>query len=116
MRVSRLRLRFRTHDTQSRSAPLPMSRAVRERRRRVVDTISFAFRDGSWSAGDMAADIFVSRVGGGATPGSDTSAARGYEGVGAGSARRFYYRIIARAAGSGASQSVTEAHYRYDIR
>ena len=68
------------------------------------------------SAGDMAADIFVSRVGGGAAPGSDTSAARGYEGVGAGSARRFYYRIIARAAGSGASQSVTEAHYRYDIR
>ncbi|MEQ8661241.1 MAG: PilX N-terminal domain-containing pilus assembly protein [Gammaproteobacteria bacterium] len=68
------------------------------------------------SPGDMAADIFVSRVASGAAPGSDTSAARGYEGVGAGSARRLYYRIIARAGGSGGSESVTEANYRYDIR
>ncbi|MEQ8231738.1 MAG: hypothetical protein RKL32_08485 [Gammaproteobacteria bacterium] len=73
--------------------------------------------DGAYvSPGDMSADVFISRVAGGAAPGSDTSAGRGYEGVGAGSARRIYYRIIARAGGAGGSESVTEANFRYDIR
>ncbi len=67
---------------------------------------------------DLQADIFISRVTAIAAPGSDTSQVTGYEGLGAGAAgagSHLYYRIIANAAGTGASQAMTEALYRYVI-
>ena len=70
------------------------------------------------SANDMQADIFVSRITAVAAPGSDTSQVTGYEGLGAGAAgagSHLYFRLIGDAVGTGASQSVTEAHYRYVI-
>ena len=70
----------------------------------------------SWT--DLAADVFVSRITAVAAPGSDTSQVTGYEGLGSGAAgagSHLYYRIIARAVGAGASQSMTEAHSRYVV-
>ena len=70
------------------------------------------------SVSDMAGNLYVSRITVIAAPGSDTSQVTGYEGLGAGAAgagSHLYYRIIARAAGMGASNSVTEAHYRYVV-
>ena len=75
--------------------------------------------DGKYqSQTDMAADIFISRITAIAAPGSDTSQVTGYEGLGAGAAgagSHLYYRIISSAVGTGASSSLTEAHYRYVI-
>ena len=70
----------------------------------------------SWS--DLFADVFISRITAVAAPGSDTSQVTGYEGLGSGAAgagSHLYYRIIARAVGTGANQSTTEAHYRYVV-
>lgn len=70
------------------------------------------------SVTDMASDLFISRVAAVAAPGSDTSQVTGYEGLGSGAAgagSHLYYRVISRAAGSGQSQAMTEAHYRYVV-
>ncbi len=67
---------------------------------------------------DMAANIFISRITAVAAPGSDTSQVSGYGGLGGGAAgagTHLYYRIIAEAAGIGASTSRTDAHYRYVV-
>ena len=53
MRWGRLRLRFRTHNTQSRSVPLP-ELTPPQRRRLVAQVIAYAFRDGVWVANRMA--------------------------------------------------------------
>ena len=75
--------------------------------------------DGKYdSANDMQADMFVSRITAVAAPGSDTSQVTGYEGLGSGAAgagSHLYFRIIGEAVGLGASQAVTEAHYRYVV-
>lgn len=64
MRVSRLRLRFRTYNKQSRSAPLP-ALTPRQRSRRLAEAIGYAFRDGLWVPPLMAAraahDLHVER-------------------------------------------------------
>ena len=52
MRVSRLRLRVRTHHTQSRSAPLPS--LISNRRQRAAEVVAHAFCDGIWSPDAMA--------------------------------------------------------------
>jgi hypothetical protein len=70
----------------------------------------------SWT--DLAADVFITRITTVAAPGSDTSQVTGYEGLGAGAAgagSHMYYRIISNAAGTGGSQSTTEAHFRYVV-
>ena len=53
MRWGRLRLRCRTHNTQSRSVPLP-DLTPAQRRRFVAEVIAYAFRDGVWVANRMA--------------------------------------------------------------
>lgn len=70
------------------------------------------------SPNDMQANLFISRIASVAAAGSDTSQVSGYEGVGAGAANagaHLYFRIISSAAGAGASQAMTESHYRYVI-
>ncbi len=70
------------------------------------------------SPNDMQANLFISRITSVAAPGSDTSQVTGYEGLGAGAAgagSHLYFRIISSAAGAGASQAMTESHYRYVV-
>lgn len=68
---------------------------------------------------DMAANVFVSHIDTFLAPGSDTAMNQGSGGFGGGAAAagsRVYYRIIAQAAGVGASQAITEAVYRYVVQ
>jgi PilX N-terminal len=79
-----------------------------------------ADNDGSYeSASDMAVDLFISVLVTRGADGSDLAQLRGYEGIGfgaAGAGAHIFYRVLARAAGAGATQATTEALYRYTNR